>query len=594
MTVPAAAIPLGHSLAITSEAHASDPGDDVGTLLDGLLDAFYALDDGWCITLFNKAAEEHFGLKRAEVIGRSIWQLFPDQIGGEFDRRFRRVLETGVADAFETVSVARADSVVLFKVSRYRSGLAISFRNITPVRRTEEALRESQARLEIATAAADIGVWDWNLVTNEMVYSERAKAVYGFPPDQPVTFEQVRDATHPYDYPFTSAQARRATDPVQREKRPYEYRIVRPSDGQVRWLLAHGEAVFSKVGEFERAVRYVGTIQDITERKQAEEAVRASERRLGLAVEAGRMAVWEYDVATDSVQGSSELNRLLGFAANATPTAGEMRARYYPGEQERLQEIGRAALERGDRFFEAEYRYVWPDGDVRWLMLRAEIILSAAQVPERVIGVVLDVTERKRAESRQDLLINELNHRVKNTLATVQALARQSFRTGTTDGASSQAFEVRLLALSRANDLLTRRNWAGASLREIVDQALAPYAETGTDRVEVTGPDIVLPPNMSVSLALALGELCTNAAKYGALSTPTGRVSINWSVDAQASQLRLTWTERGGPTVRMPERRGFGSRLIERLLAQDLNGRVRLAFDPEGVTCTVEAAVQSQ
>jgi two-component sensor histidine kinase len=99
---------------------------------------------------------------------------------------------------------------------------------------------------------------------------------------------------------------------------------------------------------------------------------------------------------------------------------------------------------------------------------------------------------------------------------------------------------------------------------------------------------------MSVSLALALGELCTNAAKYGALSTPTGRVSINWSIDAQASQLRLTWTERGGPTVRIPERRGFGSRLIERLLAQDLNGRVRLAFDPEGVTCTVEAAVQSQ
>ncbi len=594
MTTQAAEIPLGKALASTSEAYDFDAGDDAAALVDGLLDPFYALDASFRIALLNRAAEEHFGLKRAEVLGRCIWDLFPGQVGGEFDRRFRRVLETGVADAFETASIARADSVVLFRVSCYRSGLAISFRNITLVRRTEEALRRSQARLEIATTAAEIGIWDWNLVTNEMVYSERAKAVYGFPPDLPVTFEQVRDATHPDDYPFTSAQARRATDPELRDRHPYEYRIIRPSDGQVRWLLAHGEAVFSKVGEFERAVRYVGTIQDITERKQAEEAVRASERRLALAVEAGRMAVWEYDVATDSVQGSPELNRLLGFPAGATPTAGEMRARYYPGEQERLQEIGRAALERGDRFFEAEYRYVWPDGDVRWLMLRAEIILSAAQVPERVIGVVLDVTERKRAESRQDLLINELNHRVKNTLATVQALARQSFRTGTTDGASSQAFEVRLLALSRANDLLTRRNWAGASLGEIVDQALAPYAETGTDRVEVTGLDIVLPPNMSVSLALALGELCTNAAKYGALSTPTGRVSINWSVDAQASQLRLTWTERGGPTVRIPERRGFGSRLIERLLAQDLNGRVRLAFDPEGVTCTVEATVQSQ
>ncbi|KAA2233151.1 sensor histidine kinase [Salinarimonas soli] len=593
MTTPAAVISLGKVLASTSEVHAFDVGDDAAALVDGLLDPFYALDADFCVTLFNRAAEEHFGLKRAEVLGRCIWDLFPGQVGGEFDRRFRQVLETGVADVFETASIARADSVVLFRVSRYRSGLAISFRNITPVRRTEEALRQSQARLEIATTAAEIGVWDWNLVTNEMVYSERAKAVYGFSPGLPVTFEQVRDATHPDDYPETSAQARRATDPEQRDRRPYEYRIIRPSDGQVRWLLAHGEAVFSKVGEFERAVRYVGTIQDITERKQAEEAVRASERRLVLAVEAGRMAVWEYDVATDSVQGSPELNRLLGFPPEATPTASEMRARYYPGEQERLQEIGTAALQRGDRFFEAEYRYVWPDGDVRWLMLRAEIILSVAQAPERVIGVVLDVTERKRAESRQDLLINELNHRVKNTLATVQALARQSFRDGT-EGGPSQAFEVRLLALSRANDLLTRRNWTGASLREIVDQALAPYAETGTDRVVVAGPDIILPPNMSVSLALALGELCTNAAKYGALSTPTGRVSITWSVDEQGTQLKLTWTERGGPPVRPPERRGFGSRLIERLLAQDLNGEVRLAFDPEGVTCTVEAVVQGQ
>jgi PAS domain S-box-containing protein len=592
MSISAAAIPLGHSLAITSEAHTADPGDDVSTLLDGLLDAFYALDAGWCITLFNKAAEEHFGLKRAEVLGRSIWQLFPDQIGGEFDRRFRQVLETGVADAFEMASVARADSVVLFRVSRYRSGLAISFRNITPVRRTEEALRESQARLEIATAAADIGVWDWNLVTNEMVYSERAKALYGLPPGQPVTFEQIRDATHPDDYPFTSAQARRATDPEQREKRPYEYRIIRPSDGQVRWLLAHGEAVFSKVGEVDRAVRYVGTIQDITERKQVDEAVRASERRLSLAVEAGRMAVWEYEVTNDVVQGSPELNRLLGFASDAAPTASEMRSRYHAGEQERLQELWSAALARGDRFFEAEYRYVWPNGDVRWLMLRAEIILAEAKSPERVIGVVLDITERKRAESRQDLLINELNHRVKNTLATVQSLARQTFRGDTSGDGASRAFETRLLALSRANDLLTRQNWTGASLGEIVDQALAPYAESGTDRVVITGPEVVLPPNMSVSLALALGELCTNAAKYGALSVPTGRVSISWSLEPQAPLLKLSWTERGGPTVRVPERRGFGSRLIERLLAQDLDGEVHLAFEPQGVTCTIEAAVQ--
>ncbi len=473
--------------------HHSDAVEDrdLSALLDGLIDPFYALDGDWRFVHFNRRAEEHFGLKRERVLGRSIWDLFPGEVGGRFDRCFREVLATGRAISFETASVARSDSYVEFRVTPYGRGLAISFRNITPVRKAEDALRETQARLEIATAAADLGIWDWNLVANEMIYSDRAKAICGFEPGELVTFERVRAITHPDDHPRTSAMAARAIDPQIKEQVPYEYKIVRASDGQVRWVLAHGEAIFSKVGEVERAVRYVGTIQDITERKRAEEAVRTSERRLRLAIEAGRMAVWEYDIATDTVVGSPELNQLLGFPADANPSAGEMRARYYPGEQERLSAIGREAVARHDPFLEAEYRYVWPDGSLRWLLLRAEIVKDERSLPRTVIGVVLDITERKRAEERQHLLVNELNHRVKNTLATVHSMARQSFREY---GPAYSAFEARLLALSQANDVLTRKDWQPVSVAEIVVSAIAPHRVLGSDQFDVSGPEALLSP----------------------------------------------------------------------------------------------------
>jgi len=196
---------------------------------------------------------------------------------------------------------------------------------------------------------------------------------------------------------------------------------------------------------------------------------------------------------------------------------------------------------------------------------------------------------RKAIEARQKLLLDELNHRVKNTLATVQSIAAQSLRQG--DVASvRQNFEDRLIALSQAHNLLTRDGWRGASLAELADTELRPYARAGAERVRLAGPEVWLAPNTAVAIGMALHELTTNAVKYGALSVDAGRVEVSWSVeglDAETDRVRILWVEVGGPTVHKPTRRGFGSRLIVGGLAHELDGEVELEFPAGGVVCRI-------
>lgn len=213
----------------------------------------------------------------------------------------------------------------------------------------------------------------------------------------------------------------------------------------------------------------------------------------------------------------------------------------------------------------------------------------------RVIGaskIARDITERKRYELHRELLIQELNHRVKNTLASVQALAAQTFRgSGMRDAVAT--FEARLLAMSRAHDVLTRENWKGAGIREIVGDAVAAWAGKSSPRATCAGPDLLLRPPAALALAMALHELATNAVKYGALSNKEGTVSIRWSVSDDPERcFRLRWLEQGGPPVHPPTKRGFGSRLIQYALARDLGGTVRLAFDAGGVECRIEAPLE--
>ncbi len=215
------------------------------------------------------------------------------------------------------------------------------------------------------------------------------------------------------------------------------------------------------------------------------------------------------------------------------------------------------------------------------LVLVGEALAGAATAVEDRAG------ERERALEQRRLLINELNHRVKNSLAAVQSIARQTLRAAASLDEAEAALTDRLVALAKAHDALTRENWEGAALADIVAAATTePY---GADRFAIAGPAVRLSPAQSLALALAVHELATNAAKYGALKSETGRVDIRWEVSgaAGARQLTLTWRESGGPPVVAPTRRGFGTRLIERTFASEFRGSARAAYGPDGVVWTI-------
>ncbi len=206
----------------------------------------------------------------------------------------------------------------------------------------------------------------------------------------------------------------------------------------------------------------------------------------------------------------------------------------------------------------------------------------------RWFGALTDISEQKQIEEHLQLLLNELNHRVKNTLATVQAIASQSMRTLPSE--NFETFSDRLVALSRAHDLLMQRNWQATDLRDIINQTLAPLCVNGTDsRLAIEGPAVLIPACNAASWSMALHELCMNAFKHGAFTTEAGRVEIFWSVPEQG-RLHFRWSEHEGPPVAVPDHRGFGSRLIESL-GRELAGSATMKFTPDGLVCLINAIV---
>jgi PAS domain S-box-containing protein len=291
------------------------------------------------------------------------------------------------------------------------------FREIDEVGRTIAAAdafrRESEARLELATTAGDIGVWDWDLVAMSYVCSERSKAIMGFPPHRAVTLEMAQLVIHPDDRAHALQMRKWAFDMSATQPEPFEYRILRP-DGAVRHVLVHGHRVTQAVDGVVRVIRYVGTMQDITHRKSAEATLIASQARLQLAIDAGRMATWEYDMNTGEMDGSPEMLQLLGLPRDEIPTPAQVQACSAPGEHERCLREMRTAKARGDRYFEVEHGFVTPAGRAHWLLLRAEFDYRDG-LSARVVGVAMDISERKRAELR----VRESEATLRELLATI-------------------------------------------------------------------------------------------------------------------------------------------------------------------------------
>ena len=239
----------------------------------------------------------------------------------------------------------------------------------------------------------------------------------------------------------------------------------------------------------------------------------------------------------------------------------------------------------------SEINYRRSDGTEFWAALLISPVRDESGDIVQHFASLVDLTRYKTEELQSKMLIGELNHRVKNTLATVQAIVRQAMLAESNPQMQREAIGSRLLALSRAHDLLARENWKSAGLHDVVEHALEPLlAEDGNaTRIEVSGDNISFPPNSALALTIAFNELATNAVKYGALSNDAGSVQIAWKMEdaAQGRQLVLRWVEAGGPAVTPPTRHGFGSRMLERGLADELGGTVHLDYLPGGLACTM-------
>ncbi len=321
-----------------------------------------------------------------------------------------------------------------------------------------------------------------------------------------------------------------------------------------------------------------------------------TERRLNAVLNNASVAIFLMDDRQHCVYMNRAAELLTGFSvgevlARDCPLHDIVHHTYPDGRPFPLEEcaIDRAFpennQERGEEVFVHKDGHFYPVG-----FTASPIRDDAAKIIGTIIEV-RDITEEKAAAERQKLLTNELNHRVKNTLATVQSIAAQTFR-NVADQPARAVFDARVAALSDAHNVLTESNWESASLIGVVERAIAPHAVAETDgtRFNITGPDTRLHPKVAVTLAMALHELMTNAAKYGALSVPEGRVAVTWTLtsDGGRERLSLTWTETGGPEVVPPTRRGFGSRLIERQLPLEFDGSAEIDFAPAGLVCRLD------
>lgn len=324
-------------------------------------------------------------------------------------------------------------------------------------------------------------------------------------------------------------------------------------------------------------------------RRVAEDALRKSEERLRAVFDSPAIGVAILTPDGRFIETNQAFSDLCGYDQVELRSMNSLELTH-PDERPAMQALLDSMLDGSRSDFVIEKRYLRKDGSVIWVQNSVSLTHDKADRPLHLVKLIQNITERKIAERRQRLLIDEINHRVKNTLATVQSFASQSLRNARSLEEGRAAFEARLLALSKSHDVLTRQHWEGADLIDVVDGAIAPYrGRSEQARFEIAGEPLKLRPKAVLALSLAFHELATNAVKYGALSNECGRVTIDWCVSPDTRRFTLRWQEKGGPAVKPPARRGFGSRLVERGLAQDIAGDVQLTFGDAGVTCSIDA-----
>jgi PAS domain S-box-containing protein len=454
--------------------------------------------------------------------------------------------------------------------------------DVTQRKQTEAALGQSEARLLDALAAGRVIAFEWTASTGQSRRSANAAAILG--PETEASAQSGNDffrQVHPDDRDEFRAHVRRLSP----EHPAYAlcFRFCR-RDGREVWLEEEARGEFDSEG---RLLRVKGLTRDISERKRAELALAERTLQLTLAGKAALVGSYSYEIGTDTLQVSEGYAALHGLPEGTTETSQrEWRALVHAEDLERAEAWWERAFREQRREYELEYRIV-RGGEVRWIESRSFISYAGDGSPQRVVGVNIDVTERKQAEEHRNILNAELDHRVKNVLATVGAIVRHTQHSTPAMADFVTALEQRIESLAGTHELLSHSNWRGVSLAEVVAREFAPYAG---DNAEVSGPSVTLKAEAAQAVAMVLHELTTNSAKYGAFSTQDGRVRLRWRwwQKGATEPLVVDWQEIGGPEVVTRPRSGYGMSIIRELIPFELGGTVDLAFAREGLRCSLE------
>jgi PAS domain S-box-containing protein len=577
------------------EAEVLRKNEDLEDFFENAAIGLHIVDSNGIIVRANRAELDMLGYEADEYVGRSITDFHvDDQVIGDILGRLSCGEKLDHYPARLRAKDGSVRHVLITSNSRFRAAKFINTRcfttDITPLRDAENARRDSDDRLAATYEAAMVGIAEVDEAGRYVRVNDASCAILGYSREE-IIGRSMFEIIHPDDRAREEACYRRQ---VSGETGSYTIeKRARRSDGSLAYLEVVSSSVRDQDGRFRYAVR---VMQDVTERKRMQEEIEASERRFRELLGALPAAVY----TTDQDGRVTFFNQAALEFAGRKPEIGDdqwcITARLFcpdgtplPHEQCPMA----MALKENRTISGAEAVAERPDGTrVPFLAYPTPLRDSEGKVVGAV-NMLVDISARKQAEARQRTLIDELNHRVKNTLATVQSMAMQTARHAADLQDFSASFEARLLALAKAHDLLTKRNWSGVDMASLVGDVVGPLS--GVDgQLRVGGHALVLNSRAALSLTMVLNELATNAAKYGALSRGGGNLTIEWDVTSDNGQeLVLTWIEVGGPAVVPPKRRGFGTRVIERCVERDLDGQIELDYDPAGLRAKMTFPMQA-
>jgi len=546
---------------------------------------------------------------RAPDSGFAAVIAIPEAVfGRSFASMLGPVALIGIALILAAMSIAlAASSRILSAVRRgYAEERSLRDEVTESLRVVDAELQRSERRFQTIADAMPQLVWSTLPDGYHDYFNQRWYEFTGMAPGSTMG-EVWNDLLHPDDRERAARRWQHSLDTGE----PYEieYRF-KAADGGYRWFIGRAVPIRDGAGRIER---WFGTCTDIHDKKLAEGALVAAQDQLKvrvaeLAQEKARLE--RLMISAPNLIFINDLKRgrnayinpqvfeSLGYGP-AELTGRPLKALgdlIHPEDRRRVAEFQAQIRRVADgEVREIEYRMRHADGTYRWFLFR-ETPFQRDETGEvtQILGTALDIGARKQADERQQMLIRELHHRVKNILATVQAIASATGRSSRSFEAFRDDFAERLVSLGRTHSLLTREAWAGAGLRDILESELAPYLDPADGRVVIEGPSLVIPRDMTVPVGMAIHELTTNAVKYGALSVPEGRVDVTIESDGAVPEPRmsLVWRESGGPPVAPPQRKGFGTLLLNRLLASQLGGEVAIDYRPEGVVARMDVVLR--